>query len=97
MKHKEDKRMKTIDRNRTKYEAEKESRDKRLKAYADAIQNMVQNSTTEVVKELVIERKRQGMTQQELASPARWVIPTAQAIPSLGLPCPSSARRSWTP
>ncbi|MEQ2471935.1 helix-turn-helix domain-containing protein [Laedolimicola intestinihominis] len=28
---------------------------------------MVQNSTTEVVKELVTERKRQGMTQQELA------------------------------
>lgn len=28
--------MKTIDRNRTKYEAEKESRDKRLKAYPDA-------------------------------------------------------------
>ena len=32
-----------------------------------------------------------------LAFPARWATPTAQAIPSLGLLCPSSARRSRTP
>ena len=32
-----------------------------------------------------------------LAFPARWATPTAREIPSLELPCPSSARRSWTP
>ena len=74
--------MKTIDRNRTKYEAEKESRDKHLKAYADAIQNMVQNSTTEVVKELVTERKRQGMTQQELADITGILPPNLARIES---------------
>ena len=49
------------------YKAEKEAREKRLSAYSDAIQKRMQESSTEIIKELVAERHRQRLTQQELA------------------------------
>ena len=40
--------------NRTDYEREKEARERRLKAYADEIQNQVRDKSREIVKELVV-------------------------------------------
>ena len=44
--------------NRTDYEREKEARERRLKAYADEIQNQVRDKSREIVKELVEERHK---------------------------------------
>ena len=60
--------MTNVEINKTNYEQEKAARDKRLEKYSDAIQKMVQGLTTKVIKELVAERKRQGITQQEMAN-----------------------------
>ena len=49
------------------YEAEKELREKRLAAYAEAIQKKVQRDSEQIIKELVEERYRQNKTQQEMA------------------------------
>ena len=49
--------------NRTNYEKEKEVREKRLSAYSEDIQKR----TLELIRQLVEERQRQGMTQQEVA------------------------------
>ena len=49
------------------YEAEKELREKRLAAYAEAIQKKVQRNSEQIIKELVEERYRQNKTQQEMA------------------------------
>ncbi len=49
------------------YEAEKELREKRLAAYAEAIREKVQKDSERVIKELVEERYRQKKTQQEMA------------------------------
>ncbi len=49
------------------YEAEKELREKRLAAYAEAIQEKVQKDSEQVIKELVEERYHQKKTQQEMA------------------------------
>ena len=46
--------------NRTNYEKEKEAREKRLSAYSEDIQKRT-------LEQLVEERQRQGMTQQEVA------------------------------
>ena len=46
--------------NRTNYEKEKEVREKRLSAYSEDIQKRL-------IRQLVEERQRQGMTQQEVA------------------------------
>ncbi len=48
-------------------EAMKEARLKRLQAYMEAIQERVSSHTDEVVKELVAERHRQGLTQSDIA------------------------------
>lgn len=45
----------------------KEARLKRLQAYMEAIQKRVSSHTDEVVKELVAERHRQGLTQSDIA------------------------------
>lgn len=73
------------------YEKEKENRTKRLEAYAEQIKNSTFNRTTEIVNELVEERKRQHMTQQDIANItgvqasniARFE--TAKTIPTLGM------------
>ena len=48
------------------YEVEKELREKRLAAYAEAIQEKVQKDSEQVIKELIEERYRQKKTQCEL-------------------------------
>ena len=45
----------------------KEKREKRLLAYADMIQSAVQQDSSDVLRQLVEERKRQRLTQQELS------------------------------
>lgn len=49
------------------YQMEKEARQKRISVYAEAIQNSTLASSAEIIKELVDERHRQGMTQQDIA------------------------------
>lgn len=49
------------------YKTEKGLREKRLAAYADGIQAKVQKDSELIIKELVEERHRQKMTQQEMA------------------------------
>ena len=49
------------------YQKEKEAREKRITAYAEAIQNRVLQSSSEIISELVAERHRQGMTQHDIA------------------------------
>ena len=56
-----------IENNRRDYQMEKEAREKRLLAYAEAIQKNTLESSAQVIKELVEERHRQGMTQQDVA------------------------------
>lgn len=48
-------------------EERKEAQLKRLQAYMEAIQKRVSSHTDEVVKELVAERHRQGLTQSDIA------------------------------
>ena len=52
---------------RNDYEAEKEAREKRLMAYTEAIQKRTQEISSQIIKELVEERHRQRLTQQEVA------------------------------
>ena len=49
------------------YQTEKERREKRLLAYADRIQTNVQKESSELIQELVKERHRQKLTQQDMA------------------------------
>ena len=49
------------------YKEEKELREKRLAAYAEAIREKVENDSEQVIKELVEERYRQKKTRQEMA------------------------------
>lgn len=49
------------------YKAEKEARERRLTAYTEAIQKRMQETSSDIIKELVAERNRQKLTQQELA------------------------------
>ena len=49
------------------YEIEKEARERRLLAYADAIQRRTLGESSQIIKELVEERHRIGMTQQNIA------------------------------
>ena len=52
---------------RNDYEAEKEAREKRLMAYTEVIQRRTQESSSQIIKELVEERHRQRLAQQEVA------------------------------
>lgn len=53
--------------NRTNYEKEKEVREKRLSDYSEDIQKRTLEQSCELIRQLVEERQRQGMTQQEVA------------------------------
>lgn len=53
--------------NKMDYKKEKEAREKRLEAYAEAIQRSTLEKSSKVIGELVEERHRQGLTQQDLA------------------------------
>ena len=56
-----------IEMNKTDYQREKEARAKRLEAYAEAIQKITLEKSSKVIEDLVEERRRQGLTQQDLA------------------------------
>ena len=56
-----------MENNMRDYQMEKEAREKRILAYAEAIQNRTLASSAEIIKELVEERHRQGMTQKDIA------------------------------
>jgi DNA-binding XRE family transcriptional regulator len=49
------------------YKVEKEGRERRLLAYADAMQKSTLESSAQIIRELVEERHRQNMTQQEVS------------------------------
>ena len=53
--------------NRTNYEKEKEVREKRLSAYSEDIQKRTLEQSCELIRQLVEERRQQGMTQQDVA------------------------------
>ena len=59
--------MLDIEANRLDYQKQKEEREKRILAYAEAIQKSTLESTSQVIHELVEERHRLGMTQQDVA------------------------------
>lgn len=50
------------------YQSEKEARQKRLAAYSDSIQEYILMHSKEVIDDLVEERHRQNMTQQEVSN-----------------------------
>lgn len=49
------------------YKAEKEARLRRLAAYTEEVQKRMQHISTNIIKELVAERNRQKLTQQDIA------------------------------
>ena len=50
------------------YEVEKESRERRILAYTESIQEYLLSHSKEVISELVEERHNQNMTQQEISN-----------------------------
>ena len=54
-----------MENNRKGCRMEKEAREKRLLAYAEAVQKSSLEVTSQIIKELVEERHRLGMTQQD--------------------------------
>ena len=61
------------------YKEEKELREKRLAAYAEAIREKVENDSEQVIKELVEERYRQKKTQQEMKDQFRYYLSEVMA------------------
>ena len=57
-----------MDGNVKEYYTEKEAKKKRLEKYADDIQVYTQTMSSKIIRELVEERHRQRMTQQEMAN-----------------------------
>lgn len=49
------------------YQTERENREKRLSVYSERIQEYTLSQSREIIEELVEERHRQNMTQQEIA------------------------------
>ena len=56
-----------MENNRRVCQMEKEARERRLLAYAEAIQKITRDESAQIIKELVEERHRLGMTQQDIA------------------------------
>ena len=56
-----------IEGNRKDYEQEREARQRRLLAYAEEIQKIALEQTDQLLKELIDERHRLGMTQQDIS------------------------------
>lgn len=52
---------------RNDWEEYQNEREKRLLTYIDMMQSMVQKDSADVIRQLVKERKRQKITQQEIA------------------------------
>ena len=53
--------------NMKEYLTEKEAKEKRLEVYTEKIQEKVLSRSSETIRQLVEERHRQKMTQQEIA------------------------------
>lgn len=49
------------------YQTERENREKRLSVYSERIQEYTLSQSRQIIEELVEERHRQNMTQQEIA------------------------------
>ena len=60
--------MENIDIKEYNYEYEKKARTKRLEAYAERVQEYVLLHSKAIINELVEERHRQNMTQQEISN-----------------------------
>ena len=56
-----------IEGNRKDYEQEREARQRRLLAYAEENQKIALGQTDQLLKELIDERHRLGMTQQDIS------------------------------
>ena len=56
-----------LEMNKVDHEKEKEARERRLKAYNEAIQKTTLEKSSKVIERLVEERHSQGLTQQDLA------------------------------
>ena len=56
-----------IEMNQKDYQKEKEICSKRLAAYTEAIQRITLEKSSKVIDDLVEERHRQGLTQQDIA------------------------------
>ena len=56
-----------MENNRIVCRMEKESREKRLLVYSEAVQKNTLELSAQIIKELVEERHRLGMTQQDIA------------------------------
>lgn len=56
-----------LENNKRDYKKEKEARERRLTAYAEAVQKSTLESSSQVIKTLVEERHRLGMTQKDIA------------------------------
>ena len=62
--------------NMKEYLTEKEAREKRLEVYTEKIQEKVLSRSSETIRQLVEERHRQKMTQQEIADESGGRVPT---------------------
>ena len=71
-----------IEMNKTDYQREKEARAKRLEAYAEAIQKITLEKSSKVIEDLVEERRRQGLTQQDLADMTGILAPNLARLES---------------
>ena len=56
-----------IETNRMESQKEKTARERRILAYAETIQRSALESSAQIINQLVEERHRQGMTQQDIA------------------------------
>ena len=75
-----------IEMNKKDYQREKEARAKRLEAYAEAIQTITLQKSSKVIEELIEERRRQGLTQQDLADMTGILAPRLESrkrVPTL--------------
>ena len=70
-----------IEMNKKDYQREKEARAKRLEAYAEAIQTITLQKSSKVI-ELIEERRRQGLTQQDLADMTGILAPNLARLES---------------
>ena len=71
-----------IEMNKKDYQREKEARAKRLEAYAEAIQTITLQKSSKVIEELIEERRRQGLKQQDLADMTGILAPNLARLES---------------
>lgn len=56
-----------LENNKRDYNKEKEARERRMSAYAEAVQKSTLESSSQIIRTLVAERHRLGMTQMDIA------------------------------